>query len=94
MFWPRREISKLLIEFEEMRADSDVVNDYFLRQVQQLSTTVGRKAAHLESMSKLCKKLSELNELRVRVTEELRLKKAHADAKRYGKFNNDRHVTF
>jgi hypothetical protein len=89
MFWPRREINKLLVEFNEMRADSDVVNDYFTRQVQQLSTTAGRKAANLESMSKLCKKLSELNELKYKVAAELRDKKARAEARRYGVHNND-----
>eukprot|EP01034_Spumella_vulgaris_P027453 gene27453-34171_t len=82
-------IGKLLIEFEEMRADSDVVNDYFTLQVKQLSTTAGRKAANLESMSKLCQKLSDLNELKVKVAAELRAKKARAEAKRYGVYNND-----
>ena len=77
MLWPRRELKRLFTYFESIVGESQIAAGYVAEQQATL-------ANYMESMSLLCKKLSEARAIKEHVEEELRLRKVKLQAKKYG----------
>jgi hypothetical protein len=77
MLWPRRELTRIMALLQECRDDSEIAASYLAEQEEQ-------PQQKLDSMSILCKKLKEAEQIKVHVDEEIRLRKLKLRAKHYG----------
>lgn len=77
MLWPRRELGRLMAWLKEQREDSEIADRYLKEQAEL-------PAQKLDSMSILCKKLKEVEAIKVHVDEEIKIRKLRFRAKQYG----------
>lgn len=82
MLWPRRELKRILALLEGLREDSEIAQRY-------LDEQAALPPPKLHSMSVLCKKLKEVETIKLHVDEEIKLKKLRLRAKQYGKRGAD-----
>jgi hypothetical protein len=78
MLWPRREVKRLVLYLETIRDDTVIAREYLNAQVPDLADS-------LHSMAKLCNKLRELEEIKVRCDEDIKLKRAQHKIKMYAR---------
>ena len=78
MLWPRRELKRVMSLLQELREDSEIARRY-LEEQEALAPQ-----HRLSSMSLLCKKLKEVETIKMHVDEEIRLRKLRLRAKQYG----------
>jgi hypothetical protein len=82
MLWPRRELKRILALLEDLRSDSEIARRYLEEQA-------ALPPPKLHSMSVLCKKLKEVEAIKLHVDEEIKLRRLRLRAKQYGVRGND-----
>ena len=83
MLWPRRELARIMALLEDVRSDSQIAENY-LKEQASLHNQRG-----LHSMSVLCKKLKEAEQIKLHVDEEVKVRKLKLQSKRYGMKGSD-----
>lgn len=78
MLWPRRELNKTLNHLKQLKDDSLIAKTYLLEDNIEL------QSKYINSMSILCKKLKEAQDIVVHSEEEIELRKQKLKAKTYG----------
>ena len=77
MLWPKREVKRHLQYLEKIRHDSVIAREYL--KYQDLDVV-----KNLNSMSRLCSKMKELEEVKERCDEDINFKRIQHQVKVYG----------